>query len=343
MVVHTNQQQGQDNSAQRLVDDGEAGRQSELAETAVGEAVMPPENGRIAAGGVIQWFPGHMTAARKKAAETLAVVDVVVELLDARLPFSSGNPLIDSLRRARQRPCLKVLNKADLADPAVTAQWLKFFARQPNTSAIPISAKKNGEAAKVLKMAQQLAPHRSDAIKPLRLMMMGIPNVGKSTLMNLITKKKVAAVGDMPAVTKSIQRIDISSRLVLYDTPGLMWPKIDSPLAGYKLAASHAIGVNAYDALDVAQWLAGYLLARYPALLAGRYRLPTPLPVDGYALLEAIGKQRGCRLPAQKGRPAGEIYDVEKAAHILLTDLRTGKLGRLSLEAPADLAGELVL
>ncbi len=277
----------------------------------------------------IQWYPGHMTQARKKAGETLAMADVVVEVLDARLPQASSNPMIHELRAFRQRPCLKLLNKADMADPAVTKQWLDYFAKQPGVKAVAISCKKAGDVAKIPSLAQKLAPHRCDAVKPLRLMIMGIPNVGKSTLMNALVKKKVAAVGDQPAVTKSQQRIDISSRLTIYDTPGMLWPKIDHPIDGLMMAASHAVGVNAYIGEDVATWLAGYLLEAYPGLLAARYNLSIA-GMDAVAVLEAVAKKRGCII---KGR-GGEL-DLEKAAGVLLTDYRSGALGRISLETPA--------
>ncbi len=276
----------------------------------------------------IQWFPGHMTSARKKAAETLAMADVVVEVLDARLPVASSNPMIHELRAFRQRPCLKLLNKADMADPVATKAWLDYFAQQPGVSAVAISCKKPADVAKIPGLAQKLAPHRNDAVKPLRLMIMGIPNVGKSTLMNALVKKKVAAVGDQPAVTKSQQRIDISSRLTLYDTPGMLWPKIAHPIDGLMLAASHAVGVNAYIGEDVAIFLADYLLQAYPALLTARYGFSTD-GLDGVAVLEAVARKRGCLL---KGR-GGEL-DLEKAAAVLLTDYRSGALGRISLEPP---------
>lgn len=276
----------------------------------------------------IQWYPGHMTSARKKAAETLAMADVVVEVLDARLPQASSNPMIHELRTFRQRPCLKLLNKADMADPVATKLWLDYFAQQPGVKAVAISCKKAGDVAKIPGLAQKLAPHRCDAVKPLRLMIMGIPNVGKSTLMNALVKKKVAAVGDQPAVTKSQQRIDISSRLTIYDTPGMLWPKIDHPIDGLMLAASHAVGVNAYIDEEVATFLANFLLEAYPALLTARYGFATD-GMDGVGVIEAVARKRGCLL---KGR-GGEL-DLEKAAAILLTDYRTGAIGRISLETP---------
>jgi len=281
----------------------------------------------------IQWFPGHMTSARKKAAETMANVDVVVEVVDARLPEASSNPMIHELRNFRQRPCLKLLNKSDVADPAVTKLWLEHFNAQKGIKAVAISCKNAGDVARIPKLAQTLAPHRNDAIKPLRLMIMGIPNVGKSTLMNALVKRKVAAVGDQPAVTKSQQRLDLSSRLTIIDTPGMLWPKIESPQDGLMLAASHAVGVNAYYSDEVALWLANHLLAHYPQLLAQRYAC-VPEGLDGVGVIEAVAKKRACRLKG--GEP-----DLEKAAQFMLTDYRTGVLGRISLETPTSRAAVL--
>jgi ribosome biogenesis GTPase A len=286
----------------------------------------------------IQWFPGHMTSARKKAAETMARTDVVIEVLDARLPEASSNPMIRELRLARQRPCLKLLNKADLADPVVTQAWLDHYSRQPGVKAVAISCKKPGDAAKVPALCQQLAPHRNDNVKPLRMMIMGIPNVGKSTFMNALLKRRIAAVGDEPAVTKSQQSFDLSLRQTIIDTPGLMWPKIEHDGDGFMLAASHAIGRNAVIDADVAIFLAGILLARYPALLAARYKVDaiTMAAMDAVGIVETVARKRGCII---KGR-GGEL-DLEKAAMILLTDYRGGALGRISLETPETRAAML--
>ena len=275
----------------------------------------------------IQWFPGHMVAARKKAAETMADTDVVIEVLDARLPEASRNPMVEELRRHRQRPCLKVLNKADLADPAVTSAWLAFYAKEKGVTAVALSCKKPGDAAKIPGLAQGVAPHRGTLLKPLRMMIMGIPNVGKSTLINALLKKRIAKVGDEPAVTKAQQRLDLGSKMVLVDTPGLMWPKIAHDSDGFMLAASHAIGRNAVIDTEVAVFLARLLLERYPALLAARYGLD-PGRVDAPGVIEAVAKKRGFRL---KGGEA----DFEKAAATLLQDYRDGVLGRISLETPA--------
>jgi len=283
----------------------------------------------------IQWFPGHMTSARKKAAETMALTDVVIEVVDARLPEASCNPLIRELRLHRQRPCLKLLNKADLADPAATRAWLDFYNRQPGVKAVAISCKKPGDAARVPALCKALAPHRDDGTKPLRMMIMGIPNVGKSTLMNALVKRRVAAVGDEPAVTKSQQRLDIGPGMSLVDTPGLMWPKIEFESDGYMLAASHAIGTNAVIEEEVATFLAGLLLARYPALLTARYGGDAG-QLDAVGVIEAVAKKRGCILKGSGGAP-----DLEKASLILLTDYRSGALGRISLETPASRAAML--
>jgi ribosome biogenesis GTPase A len=236
--------------------------------------------------------------------------------------------MIQELRLFRQRPCLKLLNKADLADPAATQAWLDFYNRQKGVKAVAVSAKKAGDVAKITGLCQTLAPHRDDNFKPLRMMIMGIPNVGKSTLMNGLVKRKIAAVGDEPAVTKSQQSVVLSPRLTLVDTPGLMWPKIQHDSDGYMLAASHAIGRNAVLEEEVATFLAGILLERYPKLLAERYKFPVE-GLDAPGVLEAVARKRGCLL---KGR-GGEL-DLEKAAMLMLTDYRSGVLGRISLETP---------
>lgn len=277
----------------------------------------------------IQWFPGHMASARKKAAEAMAMIDVVIEVTDARLPEASSNPMIGELRHFRNRPCLKLLNKSDLADPAVTRAWMDHYNRQPGVKAVAISAKNAAEVARIPLLCQQLAPHRDDGTKPLRMMIMGIPNVGKSTLMNALLKRKVAKVGDEPAVTKHQQTLDLGPGMTLTDTPGMMWPKIDYDADGYMLAASHAIGRNAVIDEEVAAFLGEILISRYPAQLVARYRLDGAMvgAMDGPALVEAVGRRRGCLVK-------GGGLDLEKAAQVLLQDYRDGALGRISLETP---------
>lgn len=282
----------------------------------------------------IQWFPGHMASARKKAAETMERVDVVIEVLDARLPEASSNPMIRELRLHRQRPCLKVLNKADLADPVATKAWLDYFNAQKGVKAVAISTKKAGDVAKLPGLCQKLAPHRNDNIKALRMMIMGIPNVGKSTLMNALLKRRIAAVGDEPAVTKSQQSFDLGPRMTITDTPGLLWPKIEHDSDGYMLAASHAVGTNAVVEDEVAYFLAGILLARYPTAIKQRYAFETA-GLDSVGVVEAIATKRNCVKPRSK-EP-----DIGKAALILLTDYRDGLLGRISLETPQTRAAML--
>jgi ribosome biogenesis GTPase A len=275
----------------------------------------------------IQWFPGHMTSAKKKATETMERIDVVIEVLDARVPEAGSNPMLREMREHRQRPCLKVLNKADLADPTATKAWLDHFNSQKNVKAIAISCKKPGEAAKIPKLCLPLAPHRGTVLKPLRMMVMGIPNVGKSTFINALLKKRTAAVGDEPAITKNLQYFELSDTMQLIDTPGMMWPKIAYESDGYLLAASNLIGRNAYEESEVAVFLGDLLMQRYPALVKQRYKSATD-EMDGVSLIEAIAKQRGFRI-------RGQEFDLEKAAMTLLQDYRMGVLGRISLETPA--------
>ena len=275
----------------------------------------------------IQWFPGHMNAARKKAEESMEKTDMVIEVLDARLPQASSNPMIEQLRLFRQRPCLKILNKSDLADPAATKQWIDFYNQQKDVNAVALSCKQPSDVGKIPGVCLRVAPHRGTPLKPLRIMIMGIPNVGKSTLMNALLKKRVAKVGDEPAVTKMQQRLYLGNNMVLIDTPGMMWPKIEHPSDGMMLAASHAIGSNALIEEEVAGFLGELLLAYYPKLLTSRYGFAAD-GMDGFGVIEGIAKRRGYKLK-------GGDWDTEKAAHALLQDYRSGALGRISLETPA--------
>jgi ribosome biogenesis GTPase A len=197
--------------------------------------------------------------------------------------------------------------------------------------AVALSCKKPSDVLKVPGLALALAPHRGTPLKPLRMMIMGIPNVGKSTLMNALLKKRVAAVGDEPAVTKVQQRLYMNKNMVLIDTPGMLWPKIALPSDGMMLAASHAVGVNALIEEEVATFLADVLLQRYPQLVTARYGMQITDGVDGVDVIEGVASRRGFRLK-------GGDFDVEKAAHTLLQDFRTGALGRISLETPQSRA-----
>ena len=275
----------------------------------------------------IQWFPGHMNSARRKAAETMEITDLVIEVVDARCPMASSNPMVEEMRLFRQRPCLKILNKADLADAKTTQQWIEHLNAQANTRAIAMNTKNPSAVGQILPTCRALAPHRSDATKPLRMMIMGVPNVGKSTLMNALLKKRVANVGDEPAITKTQQRIELSSDMVLTDTPGMLWPKIELDSDGMMLAASHAIGVNAYFEDEVAVFLAEILRTRFGKALSTRYKIKDLSLLDDVGVVEHVAAQRGYRV---KG---GEV-DFEKAAHTLLQDYRDGAIGGVSLESP---------
>jgi len=278
----------------------------------------------------VKWFPGHMALARKKAADTMKNIDVVIEVLDARLPGASSNPTIEQLRLHRQRPCLKILNKSDLADPDVTAAWLRSYAGEKHVKAVALSCKKAAEVAKIPAAAASLVPHRGGIHKTVRMMVMGVPNVGKSTLVNAILKRKVAKTGDEPAITRQQGRWDLGDNMELIDTPGLMWPVIKYPSDGLMLAASHAIGENAFISEEVATVLAEILLERYPGLVAARYSITTE-SLDAPGLIEAIARKRGFLLK-------GNRIDYEKAGNALVHDYRSGALGRVSLETPATRA-----
>jgi ribosome biogenesis GTPase A len=267
-----------------------------------------------------------MVAAQKKAAESMEFTDVVIEVLDARIPGASQNPMIKELGAARQRAHLKILNKSDLADPNITEQWIQYFNKIPQTKAVAISCKKINEPKKILALCKTLAPHRGDTLKPLRMMIMGVPNVGKSTLMNAILNRRIAKVADEPAITKQQQRYQINDHMILVDTPGMMWPKIQYESDGYLLAASNIIGKNAYFEEEVAENLAKILTVNYHDNLKIRYKINSTT-LEPIKLLEHIAKLRG--YPLKKNN-----FDLVKASETLLKDYRQGYLGRISLETP---------
>ncbi len=273
----------------------------------------------------IQWYPGHMTKARRVLADTMPSKDVILEVLDARMPRASENPVVTELRG--QKPCIKVLSKSDLADDEITAAWLAYFESQENMAAIAITTDRPQDARRAIpELCKRLAKHPSGPGKTVRAMIVGIPNVGKSTLINTLMERKVAKVGDEPAVTKAQQKVTLKNGMILSDNPGIMWPKIDDEQAGYRLALAGAIPDAALDYESVALFGARFFLAKYPERLKARYRLET-LPEGPADLLVEIGKRRG-------SLKSGGVVDMHKAGDALIHDFRAGALGRISLEVP---------
>ena len=275
----------------------------------------------------IQWFPGHMHKTKKALIERLKSTDMVIEMLDARLPASSQNPLLAQLSRGK--PKLYLLNKQDLADPELTRVWLAELQNRPNTSALALDASERQAAQNITAACRALVPHRQGIDRPLRVLICGIPNVGKSTLINGMIGKKSAKTGNEPGITKTEQRLLLADDFWLYDTPGMLWPKIIVPQSGYNLAASGAVGRNALDEETVALELLNYLRQHYLPQLQARYQAD---PEESQSWqdtdwLEWIGRRRGALL-------GGGRINYQKAAENTLTDFRDGQIGRITLETP---------
>ena len=277
----------------------------------------------------IQWFPGHMHLTRQAIAERIKTIDVVIEMLDARLPGSSANPMLAQLITGK--PALKILNKQDLADTQRTQAWLDHYNAQTDISAIALDNSSPHAASALLSACRALAPTRTGGAKPLRLLICGIPNVGKSTLVNALKGKRAAKTGDIAGVTQTEQRIQIADDCYLFDTPGVLWPRIIVRQSGVNLAATGAIGVKAFDDEEVALDVLNYLQAHYPAALAQRYKLSEVQGLNDEQLLDAIGRQRGAL-------QSGGRVNTTKAAELLIHDLRAGALGPITLETPAEFA-----
>jgi len=281
---------------------------------------------------VINWFPGHMHKARKEIAEVMPHVDVIIEMLDARIPFSSENPLVPALRGTT--PCIKLLNKADLADPDITARWIAELEKTQGVTALPVSQQNPEQIRQLLQACEALAPAKNASIHPARAMIMGIPNVGKSTLINTLVGRVVAKTGNEAGITKSQQKIKLANGFLLTDTPGFLWPKLTPPSCGYRLAITGAIKDTVFDYADIALYAADYLLKAYPDALKSRYKL-AELPESDLELLEAIGIKRNC---SSKG---GGI-DLQKASTLFITELRAGLLGRITFETPEMTHQEII-
>lgn len=271
----------------------------------------------------INWFPGHMAKAKRQISEIIPKIDVVIEVLDARIPLSSMNPILTSVRK--DKPVLRLLSKADLADPSVTEEWKTYLDNEKNIFVLPIVMSDKKQLAKIPNICRSLATHRGGIGKPVRSVVVGIPNVGKSTLINGLAGRKIARVGDEPAVTRNQQRIQIADDFTLMDTPGIMWPSPGSELGGYRLAASGAIRDTAVEYEDIALFAVDYLAQRYPESLISRYKL-SDVPETAMECMEAIARKRAC--------VRGSEVDWHKVSEIVLKDLRSGALGSISLEEP---------
>ena len=281
----------------------------------------------------IQWFPGHMTKAQRMIEENLKLVDAVCEILDARIPRSSRNPDIDRL--AGDKPRLVILNRCDLADPAVTARWRRYFESQ-GLAILETDARTgkgvNGFAPAIRRLlADKIREYESKGQvgRPLRVMILGIPNVGKSTFINKVAGRKAAIAGDKPGVTRGKQWINIDAGLDLLDTPGILWPRFDSQEVGEMLAITNAIKADVLDKETLAANFMLRLRQMYPQAIVDRYKFQPDPEMNGFELLEQAAKKRGFLVSR------GE-YDIERMANTLLGEYHDGKLGRLSLEAPDE-------
>ncbi|WP_201544348.1 ribosome biogenesis GTPase YlqF [Psychrobacter sp. H7-1] len=278
----------------------------------------------------IQWFPGHMNKARNEIKEIMPDMDVVIEVIDARIPFSSENPMVAALRSNEagfQKPVIKILNKADLADPELTQIWIEQLEQQSQVKAIACDDNKANDVKRIIQMCKDLIPNKVGTGRQIKVLIMGIPNVGKSTLINTLAGRSIARTGDEPAVTKSQQLIKIDDDIMLYDTPGMLWPKIENPNSGFRLAATGGIKDTAFDFSDVAGYTAEYLIKAYPELLKERYKIDE-LPQSDWEFFEMAGRNRGFL-------KKGGLVDTYRMSEILINELRSGQLGRITLETPA--------
>ena len=280
---------------------------------------------------LIQWYPGHMHKASREIKAAMEHIDLMIEILDARIPFSSQNPTMATLRG--DKPCIKVLSKCDLADDSRTQQWQEYLEREQGIKTLAVSMGQPEKSKQLTALCHKLVPRLESRSKPLHALITGIPNVGKSTIINILAGRTIAKTGDEPAVTKHQQRIDLGDGLVLFDTPGVLWGNIENENSGYRLAATGAIKDTAFTHEDVASWTAEFLLRDYPELIKARYQLET-LPKNENELLDIIGRKRGCL------KSGGKI-NLDQVSKILIGELRSTTLGRITLETPENVEIEL--
>ena len=279
----------------------------------------------------IQWYPGHMHKANKEIKEVLPKIDLIIEVLDSRIPFSSQNPLLSKLRGTK--PCIRVLSKSDLSDPVVTQQWQDYLELEQGVKTLAITTQQPEKIKLITQLCKKMMPEKGSNDKVIKAMIMGIPNVGKSTVINILADRMIAITGNEPAVTKRQQRIKLPDNIVLSDTPGVLWPKIENPNSSYRLAATGAIKDTAIIYNDVAFFTMEYLLEHYPEEIKQRFQLDN-IPDNEADAVEAIGRKRGCLR-------AGKKVDIEKTSKIIIAEFRSGVLGRITLETPDLIEKEL--
>ena len=273
----------------------------------------------------IQWFPGHMHKTKLALVKLVKEVDIVIELLDARAPLSSCNPLIQNIIKHKKQ--IKILNKHDLADEIITYEWIKYFKTIDKTIAISGNMNDVKQARKIINLCKRISPTRNSFEKPLRVMVTGIPNVGKSTLINQLLGRKIAKTGDVPALTKNSQCIVLDSDFIVYDTPGITWENIDIQQIGFNLAICNSIGRNAIDEETIALYLINFLLNNYKEKFLNRFKLEDQITLNPFDILLIIGKKRGCLFNG------GEV-DLQKTSEIIIQDFRNGSIGKITLETP---------
>ncbi len=277
----------------------------------------------------IQWYPGHMHKATKEIARSLSSIDVIIEILDARAPHSSSNPVID--RIVKEKPVIKLLNKSDLSDPYHTQKWQQYFNESEYQNSIAINAMKSDSKNEIVNLIAQLSERKEG--KNTLTMVVGIPNVGKSSVINMLAGKKIARTGNEPAITKGQQKINLRNGIMLIDTPGILWPKIEDAESGLKLAALGSIRNTAVGYDEIAIYIIKFLMQKYPDYLKARYKIDL-LSQDEHEIIELLAKKRGC---LSKG---GKINST-KISEIIVDELRTGIFGQISFESTEIVASKI--